>query len=85
MVDTAGFNDKSWLDLSGHSHSESLHVNEITRRDYGHMDVEIRFTDPVYYTRPFSINVTQVLQPEGDVLEYFCNENEKDKAHLGLK
>jgi hypothetical protein len=86
VVDTAGFNDKSWLDLSGHSHSESLHVNETYhRRDYGHMDVEIKFTDPVYYTRPFSIHVTQVLQPEGDVLEYFCNENEKDKAHLGLK
>jgi hypothetical protein len=32
--------------------------------------------------RPFSINVTYVLQPDTDVLEYFCNENERDRVHI---
>jgi hypothetical protein len=29
--------------------------------------------------------VTHVLHPESDVLEYVCAENEKDRAHTGLK
>lgn len=86
VVETAGFNDKSWLDLSGHSHSEALHVTErYRRRDFGHLDVEITFDDPVMYTRPFSIKFTQVLQADTDILEFFCGENEKDRTHLGLR
>lgn len=82
-VETAGFNDKSWLDLSGHAHSDSLRIRErYTRRDYGHMDVETTFEDPAYYTRPFGIKVTFLVQPDQDILESFCNENEKDRTHL---
>ncbi len=82
VVETAGFNDKSWLDNVGHPHSEALRVTErFHRRDFGHMDVEMTFDDPKMYTRPFTIKVTQLLQPDTDILEYFCNENEKDRVH----
>jgi hypothetical protein len=86
QVDTVGFNDKSWLDGSGHPHSESLHVVErFHRRDFGHMDMEISIDDPKVYTKPFSIKFTQLLLPDTDVTEYFCNENEKDRPHIGNK
>jgi hypothetical protein len=52
------------------------------RRDVGHLDVDITFDDPVAYSRPFTIKVTHELQPDTDVLEYFCNENEKDRVHI---
>jgi hypothetical protein len=82
VIDTIGFNDKSWLDLIGHPHSEALHVVErYHRRDFGHLDVEMTFDDPRMYTRPFGIKFTQRLIPDSDILEYFCNENEKDRAH----
>ncbi len=82
IVETAGFNDKTWLDLSGHPHSEDLRVTErYHRRDFGHMDVEMTFEDPVLYTKPFSIKFTEELWPDSDVFEYFCNENERDRAH----
>jgi hypothetical protein len=82
VVDTAGFNDKSWLDLLGHPHSEALHVVErYRRRDFGHLDVEMTFDDPKIYTQPITIKVTQDLLADSDILEYFCNENEKDRAH----
>ncbi len=86
VVETTGFNDKSWLDLSGHSHSEALRITErYHRRDLGHMDLEITIDDPKMYTRPFSIKVEQLLQPDTDVFEFFCPENEKDRAHLVAK
>jgi len=58
VVETAGFNDKydkSSLDIMGHPHSEALRVVErYHRRDFGHLDVDMTFNDPVMYTKPFS-------------------------------
>jgi hypothetical protein len=86
VVETAGFNDKSWLDSMGHPHSEAMRVVErYRRRDFGHMDVETTIDDPKTYTRPFTIKVTQLLQPDTDILEYFCAEDEKDRVHSGKK
>jgi hypothetical protein len=53
------------------------------RRDFGHMDVEITIDDLQMYTKPFTIKVTHELQADTDILEYFCNENEKDRLHMG--
>ena len=59
VVDTIGFNDKSWLDAIGHPHSEALRLTErFRRRDFGHMDEEITFDDSKMYTRPFTVKVT---------------------------
>jgi hypothetical protein len=83
VMETAGFNDKTWLDVIGHPHSESLRIAErYHRRDFGHMDAEMTFDDPQMYTKPFTIKVTFLLQPDSDIFEYFCDENEKDNTHL---
>ncbi len=83
VVDAAGFNDRSWLDLMGHPHSEDLRVQErFHRRDFGHMDLSVTVDDPKMYTRPITFKVTEVLVPDSDVLENICNENEKDRSHL---
>ena len=82
VVETAGFNDKTWLDLMGHPHSEALHITErYRRRDFGHLDVEMTFDDPPLYTKPFTIKYTQELVADSDILETFCNENERDRVH----
>jgi len=82
VIDTVGFNDKGWLDAIGHPHSEALHVVErFHRRDFGHMDVEATIDDPKMYTKPFSIKFTEHLLPDSDILENFCNENERDQSH----
>ncbi len=83
VVDTVGFNDKGWLDGSGHPHSESLKLQErYQRRDFGHMDVQVTIDDPNLYTRAFSIKYTLDLVPDSEIGEYVCAENEKDRAHF---
>ena len=83
VVETVGFNGKASLDIMGHPRSEAMRITErYRRRDVGHLDVEITFDDPVVYTKPFTIKVTHLLQADTDILEYFCNENEKDQIHL---
>ena len=86
VVQTAGFNDKTSLDLFGHPHSEALRITErFHRRDFGHMDVEMTFEDPKIFTKPFTIKVPHDLLADSDIFEMFCNENEKDGAHMGKK
>jgi len=83
VVDTIGFNDRAWLDAVGHPRSESLHLTERYRRpDFGHMEVEVRVDDPKYYTRPISFKTIFQLIPDSDVIEFVCDENEKDRAHM---
>jgi hypothetical protein len=83
VVDTVGFNDKTWLDAIGHPHSEALHmVERFRRRDFGHLDVEVTMDDSKLYTKPFTIRFTERLVADSDVLEYVCEENEKDIQHL---
>jgi hypothetical protein len=86
VVDTVGFNDKTWLDAMGHPHSEDMHLTErFHRRDFGHMDLAITVDDPKMYTKPFTVKVTHLLQADTDILEYVCAENEKDRSHMGAK
>jgi hypothetical protein len=83
IVDTVGFNDRSWLDGMGHPHSEALRVVErFHRRDFGHLDVEVTIDDPKVYTKAFSVKFTELLQPDSDVTEYFCAENERDNSDI---
>jgi len=84
VVDTVGFNDRSWLDLF--PHTEMLHlVERYRRRDLGHLDVQITIADPGTFVKPWKRNNVWELAPKEDVLEYVCNENNKDLDHLGGK
>lgn len=83
VVETVGVNDKVWLDVSGHPRSEAMRTTErYTRRDVGHLDVAITFDDPKSYSKPFTVKFTHLLQADTDILEYVCNENEKDRVHM---
>jgi hypothetical protein len=83
VVETTGFNDKSWLDRIGHTHSDQMKVTErFRRRDFGHMDIAITIEDPKTFTRPITFTQPTTLTPDGDLLEYFCTDNEQDSAHF---
>jgi hypothetical protein len=83
VIETAGFNDRGWLDARGTGHSTELRVEErFRRRDYGHMDLAITITDPQTFTKPITFSVVEELLPDTDLLEHYCVENERDDAHI---
>ncbi len=83
VVDSIGFNDKFWFDMAGHPHTTQLHVIErYHRRDYGDMDVEVTIEDPGAYAKPWVTHRLATLEPDWDVLEYVCNENNQDPGRL---
>jgi len=83
VVESSGFNDNVWLDNQGHPATESLHVTErFRRKTFGSMDVQVTIDDPKAYTKPWTVTLPLALQPDTEMLEYICVENEKDFARL---
>ena len=83
VVDTKGFNGKAWLDQVGRPSTNALHVIErFRRKDFGHMDLQITIDDPKAYTRPWTVMQDVHLLPDSELLEFICNENNKDVEHL---
>ena len=82
VVETVGFNDRSWLDPQGHPHTEKMRVVERIRRpDLGHLEIEFTIDDPGAYAKPWIIKKVADLDPGDDVGEYVC-ENNKDPEHM---
>jgi hypothetical protein len=83
VIDTVGFDDRSWLDSAGHPHTEMMHVIERFRRpDFGHLEIEITIDDPGAYAKPWKITRASELDAGDDIGEYVCTENEKDVEHM---
>jgi hypothetical protein len=83
VVRTQGFNDKGWLDNGGHPATDALKVTErFHRKDFGHMDIDINIDDSKAYTKPWSVTLPLTYQPDTELLEYVCVENNKDLEHL---
>lgn len=83
VVDTVGFNDKTWLNGQGLPHSDQLHVIERYRRpDLGHLEVEITLDDPKAFTAPHTFKRTFTLMRNWEIHEYVCNEFNVDADHL---
>jgi hypothetical protein len=57
-------------------------VERFRRRDFGHIDLEMIVEDPKMYTRPWSTFVELRLQADTELLEFICEENEKDAQHM---
>jgi hypothetical protein len=83
VIESTGFNDRTWLDFGGHPHSEELRITErIRRRDFGHLDIEETLADSKIYAKPWTITIHGDLITDTEMLEYVCAENEKDREHL---
>ena len=79
VVESFGFNDKTWLDRNGHPHSEALRTTErYRRRDFGHMDIQITLNDPAVYARPWTVTLNADLVADTEMLESVCNESKKN-------
>ena len=82
VVDSFGFNDRTWLDRDGHPHSEALRMTERYRRlDFAHMQIEITLNDPKVYGRPWTVSLSAELNPDTELLESVCNESHHSLEH----
>ena len=80
VIDTRGFNGKTNLDTVGHPHSSQMRVIErYQRTDARHLAYEIVIEDPKTYATPWkNSRVFTLMKPGDEIMEYSCEENNKD-------
>ena len=80
VIDTVGFNGKTWIDTAQHPSSEALHVIESFRHiDADHLSYEVTWDDPKTYTKPIKNTRTFTrMKPGSEIIEWWCMENNKD-------
>jgi hypothetical protein len=80
VIDTVGFNDKTWLDPMGLPHSDAMHVIERLRRtDHDTLVDDITIDDPKTYSKPWTAQATFKLHSDWQIQEYVCAENNRVK------
>ena len=73
VVDTVGFNDKTWLDGEGHPHSDELHLVERIRRvSHDALTIDFTIDDPKAYTKPWVSHTIFELKPGWNIGEVVC-------------
>jgi hypothetical protein len=80
VVDTIGFNDRSWIDGWGNPHSDEMHVVERYRRvNPDTLEMRMTIDDAKAYTKPLVGNPkTFGLSPKYELVENICSpEDEK--------
>jgi hypothetical protein len=76
VVESFGFNDRTWLDHDGHPHTEGLRMTErYRRRDFGNLELEVTLSDPGAYTRPWTMAVRAELAADTEMIEWVCNDS----------
>ena len=73
VVESLGFDDRTWLDAMGHPHTEALRITERYRRmSVGRIELQVTFEDPAAYRRAWTVPVNVTLAPDTDLLEFVC-------------
>jgi hypothetical protein len=87
VVDTVGYNDKSWLDSRGTPHTDKLHtVERWTRTSYGTLMNDVTLDDPVTFAQPVQLHfVAHALPPGEELMEYICVDNDQYGVAGGLE
>ena len=83
VVTTAGFRDDTWIDTGGSPMSDVATMTERIRRpSFGTLEIELTIDDPKNYTKPFTVNLTQNIELDTDLIDEFCLENEKSYERM---
>ena len=77
-ADPDSFHGVGWLDHRGSPYTEAMTLTERFRRvNYGQLEIDMTVDDPVAYTKPFTLRVTQRIVADGsEMIEFICHENQ---------
>ena len=84
VVESNGYNDKTWLHRRGLPHTERLRMTErYHRSDFGHLQMEITFEDPGTFDSPLQAVISMEYIADNELLETVCNEASEGRSHWG--
>ena len=86
VVDSVGFNERTFIDDEGSSHSTRLHTVERYRKIEGGAQLELLMTveDPVTLEHPYTYRRVFHWRPDIRPQEYVCEENNRNAPVDGI-
>jgi hypothetical protein len=79
VIDTAGFNDKTFIDASGAPHTDEMTTTERLRKiSPTELEDIVTVHDPDYYTRDWSTRFIYRLRNDVRLEDYVCGEKHRD-------
>jgi hypothetical protein len=84
VIDSTGFNEKTWFDRAGNFHSDALHVVErITPRSAETLSYEATLDDPKTFTKPWKISMPlyRHVEKNAQLAEFRCVEFGEDVVY----
>jgi hypothetical protein len=87
IVESAGFDERSWLDHFGNPHSDEMRLEERYRRvDKDTIELTMTVNDPKTYTKPWvSEKKTFKMQPRREIREIFCVPSEEEAFNKRIR
>jgi len=84
VVETTGYNDKTFLDATGAPHSDAMTTVERIRKITGSKQLEdvVTITDPDMLTRPITARYVYDPHPEVQLEQYVCGEPHRDISKI---
>jgi len=83
VVQTNGLRDGTWIDRRGSPLTSAAKITERFRRvNFGLLEIEVTVDDPKAYIRPWTVKLNQRIVLDTELLDYYCQDNEKDDAHM---
>jgi len=79
VIESAGFNEKTFLDATGAPHTDELRTTERIRKT-GPNELEdiVTIHDPMYYTRDWQARFVYTLRNDVRLEDYVCGEPHRD-------
>ena len=86
VVESTHFRDDGWLDVNGAPlTSEGKLIERFRRPNVGTLEIDVTIDDPKAYTKPWTVRVNQRLIPDGELIEFVCNENNQFNPATGSR
>jgi hypothetical protein len=74
-----------WMDVNGSPYSQQAKFTERFRRpNYSHLQIDMTVEDPKSYTKPWTVRVDQRVVPDGELIEFVCNENQQFRRRIKI-
>jgi hypothetical protein len=78
VIETTGFNEKTWLNFNGTMHTDELTtVERITRPNRDTLHYEATIDDPGAYSAPWTVAWDIPWTEGAELAEYICQENNR--------
>jgi hypothetical protein len=83
VIESAGFNEKTWLDATGKPSSwQKTTVERIRKVDANTLEDQITITDPMYLTEPFTVTYRYDKRDNLRLEDYNCGDQHRDISNI---